>query len=254
MAEKIVKHSSEGKKLFENIEKTTKKLKILFLMTVGLFITGIIGFMILGRVDLAGAFSLTVETLAFSKELDTGALRIFELFLMLFGVFIMWWVLWWFFDLFIEGTLGTLISDIRFLNILKKMEKHYIICGGGRVGEYIGEMMRAKNVKYLIIEHDAKIAEELTSKGHHVIVGDAMNEEILLQNGIKKANALIAVLPETEKNILIALTAREITPTIVIYSRAHKKGMAQKLKAAGANYVIVPEVAGAEKIVQQIFK
>lgn len=254
MVKKVMKRYFERKKVFENIEKTKGKLKILFFMLIGLLIVGVIGFMLFEKTGIIGGLSLTLETLSFSKELSFGAQRIFELFLLIFGVFIMWWALWWFFDLFIEGTLTTFVSDIRFLNFLKKMEKHYIICGGGRVGEYIGEMMKAKNVKYLIIENDAKIAEELISRGHHVIVGDSMDEEILMQNGIKKANALIAVLPETEKNILITLTAREISPNIVIYSRAHKRGMAQKLKAAGANYVIVPEVAGAEKIIQQIFR
>ena len=247
-------YSQEGTDGMERVLNITKKLKVILFMVVSLFVIGILGFMILEKTDFSSAITATIETLAFSKELGNGGIRVLELFLMLFGVIIIWWVLWWFFDLFIEGTFTSFISDIKFFNLIRKMEKHYIICGGGRVGEYVGEMMRERNVKYVIIEKDEEIAEDLKKRGHPVIFGDAMDEEVLVQNGIKKANALIAVLPETEKNIMITLTARELSPNIVIYSRAHKKNIAQRLKAAGANYVIVPEVAGAEKIVQQIFK
>ena len=104
------------------------------------------------------------------------------------------------------------------------------------------------------MERDEETVNELRKRGQPAIVGDAMEEDTLRENGIKKAAALIAVLPETEKNILITLTARELAPHLVIYSRSHKKTLTQRLKEAGANYVIVPEIAGAEQIIQQIFK
>jgi voltage-gated potassium channel len=236
------------------INELYKKVRIIFVMLLSLLLIGTFSFMILTKENFINSFLLTLETFAFAKELDTGFLRFIELTLMVFGVFFLWWLLWTLFDLLIEGTITDLIKDIKFFKILKNMENHYLICGGGRVGEYLGDIFKENKRQYVILENDEKRVEELRKKGHPAVVCDAMEEDGLIENGIKKACALIAVLPETEKNILITLTARQSCPKLVIYARAHKKSFIPRLKSAGATYTIVPEMAGAEKIAQQIFK
>lgn len=239
----------------ERISRLEKKIKLIFVFLLILFTLGIFGFMIFAGVSFTEGFVMTIETLAFARDISEGGpLRMLELALLLLGVVVIWWALWWIFDLILEGALGKLIADIKFFNSIKKMESHFIICGGGRVGEYVGEMLKSRKKKYIILEKDEDTVNELRKRGQPAIVADAMDEDTLRENGIKKAAALIAVLPETEKNILITLTARELAPHIVIYSRSHKKALTQRLKEAGANYVIVPEIAGAEQIIQQIFK
>lgn len=239
----------------EAIQKLIKKLKILGGAIILLFVLGTSGFMIFAGVGFLEGLTMTLETLVFVRGVsDSGILRILDMTLLLVGVFVTWWVLWWIFDLFLEGAIGKLFTDIRFFNSIKKMESHFIICGGGRVGEYVGEMLKSRKKKYIILEKDEETVNELRKRGQPAIVADAMDEDTLRENGIKKAAALIAVLPETEKNILITLTARELAPHIVIYSRSHRKTLTQRLKEAGANYVIIPEIAGAEQIIQQIFK
>lgn len=239
----------------DNIKKLIKKLKLLGGTIILLFFIGTFGFMIFTGAGLIEGFTMTIESLAFAREISQdGPIRTLELGLFLFGVIIIWWVLWSVFDLILEGAIGKLFTDIKFFNSIKKMESHFIICGGGRVGEYVGEMLKSRKKKYVILEKDEETVNELKKRGHPARVADAMDEDTLRENGIKKAAALIAVLPETEKNILITLTARELAPHIVIYSRSHKKALTQRLKEAGANYVIIPEIAGAEQIIQQIFK
>lgn len=239
----------------ERMHNLEKKLKILLVSIFLLFCVGIFGFMFLAGVGFGEAFTMTVETLVFARDItDGGALRTLEIGLLFFGVVVIWWALWWLFDLILDGALAKLFADIKFFGSIKKMESHFIICGGGRVGEYVGEMLKSRKKKYIILEKDEDTVNELRKRGQPAIVGDAMDEDTLRENGIKKAAALIAVLPETEKNILITLTARELAPHIVIYSRSHRKALTQRLKEAGADYVIVPEIAGAEQIIQQIFK
>lgn len=252
---RIQKYAPIHKNETEIMRDLEKKLKILVVALIFLFGIGTFGFMILAGVSFIEGFTMTIETLVFARDIsEDGILRMLDIALLFFGVFATWWILWGLFDLILEGAIGKLISNIKFFRSIKKMESHFIVCGGGRVGEYVGEMLKEKKKKYVILEKDEDTVNALRKKGQPAIVADAMDEDALRENGIMKAAALIVVLPETEKNILITLTARELVPHLVIYSRAHKKSLMSRLKEAGANYVIIPEIAGAEKIIQQIFK
>jgi len=225
--------------------------KILLIVLI-LFSIGTFGYMAFQGLSFHDAFIKTIETLTFGAEPEQGAIRIFQILLLLVGVFIIWWSLWGIFDLVFKGELSTTLKEMKFIQMLRKMENHYIICGGGRIGEYVADMLRDNKIKYVIIERHAEVFEELKHRGHNVFFGNATEEEVLIQNGIKKAKAVIAVLPETERNILITLTAHEIRPDMTIYARAHKRELVDRLKQAGATYVILPEIAGAEKIAKQI--
>lgn len=241
--------------MVEEETKTSKNLRqlvtIIILLAI-IFAIGTFGYMILQNLSFLDAFIKTVETVSFGINPEHGPIRIFQVFLLLFGVFIVWWALWWLLDLIFEGTLSETLKEMRFIKMLRKMENHYIICGGGRIGEYVADMLREKKIKYVIIEKHANIVEELKRKGHTVVLGDATDEKTLIDEGIKKAKAVIAVLPESERNILITLTAHELRPDITIYARAHRKDLVNRLKQAGATYIILPEIAGAEKIAKQI--
>jgi voltage-gated potassium channel len=252
------KIQKEEKKRIESsvvrLTRVSRQIIIVILMLFILFFIGTFAYMIIERASISEGLLFTLESLAFVRGKEVGALHIVNLFLILFGVFIMWWVLWWIFDLFLEGRLGEYIKEAKFMEKLKKMENHYIICGGGRVGGYIASALADAKQKYVVIEIDENTANELKKKGLNVFVGDATDEQVLIQNGIKKARAVVPVVLESEKNILITLTARELNPASLIYARVHKKDLISRMKKAGANFVIVPEVAGAEKVVQQIFK
>lgn len=252
---KITKEKIE--RIESSIVKSTRisrQIVTVIVLLFVLFFVGTFSYVLIKRVNLDDGLIFTLETLAFMRNPESGALRVIQLFLMLFGVFIMWWVLWWIFDLFLEGRLGEYIKDIKFLENLKKMENHYIICGGGRVGGYIALTLAESKQKCVVIENDENTANELRKKGVNVFIGDATDEQVLIQNGIKKARALVSVVLESEKNILITLTAKELNSGILVYARVHKRELVSRIKRAGANFVIVPEVAGAERIVQQIFR
>lgn len=158
------------------------------------------------------------------------------------------------FDFLFEGKLTEYLKELKFLKKLEKMDNHYVICGGGRVGERVAEELHRKSIPYIVIEKDELIASKLKKRGFTVTIGDATEESVLVDANVKKARALIAVLHDAEKNVLVTLTARELAPELVIYARADKKEHEKKLRRAGANYVLVPEVLCAEKILSELFE
>ena len=77
---------------------------------------------------------------------------------------------------------------------------------------------------------------------------------MLIAAKIRNAKALIAVLPETEKNILVILTAKELNPKLEVYARSNRTEYVKKLKKAGADHVFMPELSCAEEIVGKLKK
>ena len=53
-----------------------------------------------------------------------------------------------------------------------------------------------------------------------LIVGDASEDDVLIQAGIARARSIIACADSDANNVFITLTARELRPDIVIVARA----------------------------------
>lgn len=238
-----------------NVRELPKRLQVFLFALIFLFAFGSISYMLVAKTSLKTGFMMTLESLVFMfhEEYSGGLFKFIEIFLALFGVFLVWWTLWSVFDLLLEGDLSKYLKIRSHLSMLKKMKNHYIIAGGGRVGEEIAQKLRAEKKEYIIIERDAEVVSKLRKQGFLAVRGDVSDEEVLKEHNITKAKALVLTLPETEKNIMVALTAKEIHPDIYIYARADKPRCVSKLKKAGADFVIVPEIAAADKMLYEMF-
>ncbi len=229
------------------------KIRILFWMIIFLFVLGTAGYSITKNESVTNGFINTLETVIFLHEKEPAfAPRLVQIVLLLFGSFCIWFVLWTTLDLVLEGELKDYFTGVNIMKRVQELKGHWIICGAGRVGTHVAELLAAKGEEYVIIDKDVNIASLQTRKGMLVVDGDALEEETLLACGIKDAKGLIAAIPETEKNVLAILTAKELNPSLEIYARAHRKEYVKKLKKAGANHVFMPEYTCAEEIVKRM--
>lgn len=236
------------------IKELPKKLIIFFVAVVALFAVGSIGFMLLKHLSFSDSLMRTLETLAFMFEDDTGTARILEVFLALFGVMIVWWIFWSLFDIILAGNLTEYLKTRSFLSSIRKMKNHYIVAGGGRVGEELALELAKKKKSYIIIEKEEDKVEKLKQKGFNIIQGDVTEADNsdLIRVGIKQAKTIILAMPETEKNLLMTMTAKELNPKIEVLARADNPAFVSKLRKAGAKTVIVPEIAAADEFMKQI--
>ena len=229
--------------------KVREELKILLLLAAALLAYGTIGYSLALGVSLEKGFGHTIETLAFAHSPQVEAApKFLQVTLLLFGVFLVWFVLWTFLDLVLEGKLGEYVKEVKSMIQARALKNHYIICGAGRVGIHIAELLFEKGIPFVVIDCDKSIAEKIMRKGFLVIEGNALDEELLEEANIKKAKALVAVIPETEKNILLTLTAKHLNPGLTVYARAEHDALVRQLHAAGAKHVVMPEVIGAREL------
>lgn len=106
-------------------------------------------------------------------------------------------------------------KDIRvFLSEMRKLEdpvRRVVIAGGGNIGVRLALALEQTN-QVKIIEHDprrAKLISEQLSKAI-VLVGDAADEELLLEENIDNADVFCALTNAEEANILSAMLAKRL--------------------------------------------
>ena len=81
-----------------------------------------------------------------------------------------------------------------------------------------------------------------------VIEGDATHNDALQAAGIDRARALVACVTDDADNLVIVLSARSLAPKLHIVSRASEVEWEEKLRLAGADRVVAPQVVGSERL------
>jgi voltage-gated potassium channel len=138
---------------------------------------------------------------------------------------------------------------------ISKLDRHVIVCGYGRNGRQACEQLKSGNKKFLVIESNPQVIEQIRAEGNVLFIeGNATKDEVLIDAIITKSSALITTLPDDADNVFVVLTAREMNPKLKIISRASDDGSEGKLKRAGANNVIMPDKIGGTHMAALVTK
>ena len=104
-----------------------------------------------------------------------------------------------------------------------------------------------------LVENEESVIEQLrTDRQLAFYKGDATREDVLNKVNISKAKALITTLPNDADNLFVVLTARELNKDLKIISRASRSDTERKLKKAGANTVVLPDIIGGKKMAKLV--
>lgn len=218
---------------------------------------GTLGFSIIERLRWIDSFYMTIitiSTVGFGevKPLSDGG-KIFASFLIFFSLGSIAYV-GYLARFFFDGDFLKYYRRYRVENRIQRIFNHVIICGYGRTGLQVSHELKWHNTPFVVIDNDENILLNASSDDNELmyIYGDATNEEVLQKAGITRATALIAVTPSDADNTFVVLTARSLNPKIKIISRANDPHSEVKLKRAGANNVIMPEIIGGQRMAKLI--
>jgi voltage-gated potassium channel len=226
-----------------------KRLIIALLLLFGVFTIGVLGYVWLEGYSWINAFYMTVITMASVgfgevQPLDTSG-KIFTSILIAASVITYVYAITIVTTVIIEDEFRNHFKHMRVNKEIKQLKDHVIVCGFGRNGKQACDQLSSGNVKFVVIESNAHVVEQVNESGDMLCLeGNATEDHILELAGIKHAKGLIAALPDDAANVFIVLTARELNPTMKIISRASSDASESKLKRAGANNVIMPDRIG----------
>jgi voltage-gated potassium channel len=229
--------------------------KILLLSIVCLFLIGTCGYMVLESISPLEALYLTVGTLTTVApfELSEGG-RLFAVVLIVSGFGLVAATAAFLGNTFLEGNA---LEQYRRHKVRKKMQSlkdHYVICGHGQMGQIVAAELHETGNPIVVLDNDEEAIQRCRELGIPHLEEDAMEEENLLEVGIKRAKGLISVVNRDADNVFIVLTARSLNPDLFICARASSKGVEKKLFRAGADHVVSPYASAAVRIIQNILR
>ena len=127
------------------------------------------------------------------------------------------------------------------------LNKHIIICGFGRIGQNLANVIRQEDFDYFALDYNINIITEARKAGYSVYFGDTTHPEILLSAGIKRATAMVICHDDIRSIEATLKQARELNPEIPILIRTQDDSYYESLQKAGATE-IVPETLEASLI------
>jgi len=120
-------------------------------------------------------------------------------------------------------------------------EKHVIICGYGRSGQYLARLMEQEAIAVIALDIDPQRVREAAAAGESVVFGDAARREVLIAAGLMRASALVVSYADTASVLRILHVVNELRPGMPVVVRTVDDSDIDRLKQAGAAEV-VPEI------------
>jgi voltage-gated potassium channel len=231
-------------------------ISIFFVLTI--LVGGTLGYHFIEGWSLVDAFymtAITVTTVGFGETHPLGPLgRVFTVLLMFTGMGTVFYVITMLTQVVVEGKLRQILGRRTLERHIRELKDHYIICGYGRIGHMVADMLREQSLPIVVIEQHQRAIRRLQENNIPFVEGSATEDEALFHAGIERAKGLVATVSSDADNVYIVLTAKGIKPDLFVIARSTEPGSEIKVKRAGADKVVSPYFIGARRIAQTVLR
>ena len=131
--------------------------------------------------------------------------------------------------------------------------KKVIIGGGGKVSFYLAKRLSAMGMEVKIIEHNREKCESLCEQLPQITIihGDATDHELLLEEGIREADAFVPLTALDEENIITGLFAKA-QGVHKIVAKVNEDSRADMVETLGLDSVVSTKRATADAILSYV--
>jgi voltage-gated potassium channel len=219
---------------------------------------GTAGFTLIDHYPPFDAFYMTLTTMTTVGYGEIHPLshagRLFNTFLIVFGVTTIFIAIGAMTQTIIELELGDLIGKRRNKRMIDKLKDHYIICGYGRVGHGAAAELAHAGVPFVVVDVLPDRAEQAMLAGMLAVAADSTRDETLRQVGIERARGLVAALSTDADNLFVILSAKGLNPKLYVAARAAEEGAEEKMRRAGADAVFAPYAITGLRLAQSMLR
>lgn len=231
---------------------STKYVTSGLILIIILFIYGIVGshfIMGLNLIDSIYYAVITMATVGYGDYIPyTGVQKIFATTLALAGVALLAYV----FNMLLtnfQERMSKYSKGARKMRAIKNMDDYYVLCGYGRVGKVVFEELTQRNQNVIVIEKNEEVYETIEESESVVSIHkDATEDDMIAQLAGEKCNSVIISTGDDVSNLFIVLTIRETNPDAWIVTRASKTENIPRLRKAGADKIVSPEIIGGQDL------
>jgi voltage-gated potassium channel len=223
-------------------------------VVLAILLVGATGYVVLAGWPIGDALYMTVITLTTVgfrevRELDTVG-RVWTSLLSITGVVIIFGTIGLVAETFVAEAVSGRLEKRRMAEAVARLRGHFILCGYGRVGTTVARELVHARVDFVVVDINPASIEQAERDGMLVVGGDATQDAVLEQAGIRRARGLITTTDSDANNVFVTLSARGLNPDLFIVARANDEQSEAKLAQAGANRVVSPYSRAGRQIAE----
>ncbi len=132
------------------------------------------------------------------------------------------------------------------------LRDHVVVIGGDQMGQSILSALEDMDIEVVVVDFDPEILKKLESKKAHRLFGDISDLDIQERAKLDSAKLVISTNPDLEDNLLVLKELRHKNRKAKVVAMAFDASEAKILYKAGADYVVLPHLAGGRQIAKLI--
>ncbi|HEU4847985.1 MAG TPA: potassium channel protein [Rubrobacteraceae bacterium] len=217
-----------------------------------IMVIGVVGYIVFEGWSFTDAVYMTVITVTTVgyrevRPLDTTG-QLWTMVLLITGVGTLFYAAVSSVELVVEGAIRGYFGRRRMQAAVGKLNGHYILCGYGRVGRQVAREFARDGVPFVVVDQEPGIIEECLVEGYLALLGEASDDTVLEEAGVRRARGLVAAVDSDADNVFVVLSARKLNPKLNIVARASSDESAAKLEIAGADRTLSPYAVGGRRL------
>ena len=134
---------------------------------------------------------------------------------------------------------------------IEEIDDHVVVIGGDILGRSIVEAL-PHDEKIIVVDFDPEIVRRWNRVNVRRLFGDITDFDIQERASLKKAKLVISTIPDIQDNFLLLKMLNRENRRAKIFMMSLEPKDAKSLYKAGADYVILPHLAGGRQIAKLI--
>ena len=135
---------------------------------------------------------------------------------------------------------------------LDDIKGHVVVIGGDQMGESIVEALEDKDKQVIIVDFDPNMIKKYESRKVYRLFGDIADLDIQQRAKIDDAKLVISTIPDLQDNLILLKELKHENRRAKIVVMALDAKDARQLYKEGADYVVLPHLAGGRQIAKII--
>ena len=123
-----------------------------------------------------------------------------------------------------------------------------ILFGYHKGGQEFVKAFKAMRRKFIVVDYNPEIVEELERKNIEFMYGDATDLELLEELNIRKSKLIVSTITDFETNQTLLSHIMRVNPHAIVICHSDSYEEAAALYRLGATYVMMPHLIGSERI------
>lgn len=150
---------------------------------------------------------------------------------------------------------NTLEHSLRFFERKVVRSENYqtaqhpmILFGYHKGGQEFVKAFKAMRRKFIVVDYNPEVVEELEHKNIEFMYGDATDLELLEELNLNKTKLIVSTITDFETNQTLLSHIMKVNPQAIVICHSDNYEEAAALYHLGATYVMMPHLIGSERI------